>query len=88
LSSAPTPWTDDSGVSHQRQCTLTEFVLKGIGDAAPQWNDEQDRSEATVVFTVQPLGWVSDWHENPALRWIVDPLPSLAACRPVSPTST
>jgi hypothetical protein len=45
-------WTDASGVSHQTRCTLTEFTLKGVGGAAPQWNNQQDRSEATVVYTV------------------------------------
>ena len=64
-------WTDDNGVSHQTQCTLTNWELHGIGNAAPQWNDKQARSDATVVFTVQPVGWVGDWHENPALQWIV-----------------
>ena len=24
-----------------------------------------------MVFTVQPVGWVGDWHENPAPQWIV-----------------
>ena len=51
-------WTDSDGVSHQQQCTLTAFDLKGVGNAAPQWNDKQD-------------GWVGDWHENPAPQWIV-----------------
>jgi hypothetical protein len=23
-----------------------------------------------VVFTVQPVGWVGEWHENPAPQWI------------------
>jgi hypothetical protein len=23
------------------------------------------------VFTVQPVGWVGEWHENPAPQWIV-----------------
>lgn len=64
-------WTDVDGVSHQTKCALTEFELKGIGPAEPQWNDQQDRSEATVVFTVQPVGWVGEWHENPAPQWIV-----------------
>ncbi len=64
-------WTDDAGVSHQSQCALTEYELQGIGNAAPQWNDKQARSGATVVFTVQPVGWVGDWHENPAPQWIV-----------------
>ena len=63
-------WTDEHGVSHQSQCALTEFELKGVGPADPQWNDKHARSEATVVFTVQPVGWVGEWHENPAPQWI------------------
>ena len=64
-------WTDEQGVSHQQRCELTNFELKGVGPADPQWNDKQARGEATVVFTVQPVGWVGDWHENPAPQWIL-----------------
>jgi hypothetical protein len=64
-------WTDDAGVSHQQRCELTEFDLKGVGDADPQWNNHQPRGESTAVFTVQPVGWVGEWHENPAPQWIV-----------------
>ncbi len=64
-------WTDDAGVSHQTRCMLGAFEAARVGAAAPQWNDRQARSEATVVFTVQPVGWVGDWHENPAPQWIV-----------------
>ncbi|MGH7160078.1 MAG: hypothetical protein ACREFS_08380, partial [Acetobacteraceae bacterium] len=62
-------WTDEAGTSHQQRCVLTEWTLKGVGGAAPQWNDQQASSDATVVFTVQPVGWVGDWHENPAPQW-------------------
>ena len=64
-------WTDERGVSHQDRCALDRFILKGIGAAAPQWNDAQPEERATVVFTVQPVGWVGEWHENPAPQWIV-----------------
>ena len=64
-------WTDEHGISHQQKCALTEFELKGIGDASPQWNNRHHRTEATVVVTVQPVGWVGEWHENPAPQWIV-----------------
>ena len=63
-------WVDDDGVSHQVKCELDAWELKGVGDADPQWNNKQDRLESTVVFTVQPVGWVGDWHENPAPQWI------------------
>jgi hypothetical protein len=64
-------WTDEHGVSRQQRCMLTEWEFIGVGDAAPQWNNRQPRSEATPVFTVQPVGWVGEWHENPAPQWIV-----------------
>ncbi len=64
-------WVDETGVSHQTRCALTRFELKGVGDAAPQWNNRQARGESTIVYTVQPVGWVGEWHENPAPQWIV-----------------
>lgn len=64
-------WTDPKGVSHQTLCELSAFEMARVGEAAAQWNDKQARSEATVVFTVQPVGWVGEWHENPAPQWIV-----------------
>ena len=64
-------WTDEAGVSSQKQCSLEEFGLKGVGGADPQWNNKQETVSSTVVFTVQPVGWVGDWHENPAPQWIV-----------------
>ena len=64
-------YVDADGISHQSQCALTDYELKGVGPADPQWNDKMERGEATVVFTVQPVGWVGDWHENPAPQWII-----------------
>ena len=64
-------YVDADGVSRQQQCHLTEYALKGVGPADPQWNDAQGRHPSTVVFTVQPVGWVGEWHENPAPQWIV-----------------
>ncbi|MGH6677423.1 MAG: cupin domain-containing protein [Bradyrhizobium sp.] len=64
-------WVDENGVSHQRQCQLTNYHLKRVGPADPQWNDQQGTHPSTVVFTVQPVGWVGEWHENPAPQWIV-----------------
>jgi hypothetical protein len=64
-------WRDAVGISHQTRCALADFDFKGVGDAAPQWNNRQQTSQASVVFTVQPVGWVGEWHENPAPQWIV-----------------
>jgi hypothetical protein len=30
-------WCDADGVSHQSQCSLNQFELNGVGNAAPQW---------------------------------------------------
>ncbi|MGH6877212.1 MAG: cupin domain-containing protein [Rhizomicrobium sp.] len=64
-------YVDSDGISHQSQCALTDFKLKSIGPADPQWSDKMERGEATVVFAVLPVGWIGDWHENPAPQWIV-----------------
>jgi hypothetical protein len=64
-------YVDADGVSRQVECTLTEYQSAQIGAAAPQWNNEQASDPDKIVFTVQPVGWVGDWHENPAPQWIV-----------------
>jgi hypothetical protein len=64
-------WADDEGVSHQSQCRLDHYAAHRVGNAAAQWNDPQAPCEASVVFTVQPVGWIGEWHENPAPQWIV-----------------
>ncbi|ADJ29414.1 hypothetical protein [Nitrosococcus watsonii] len=64
-------WTDEEGVSHQNQCALKDFELSSVGDAAAQWNNQQARGEATIVFVVLPENWVGEWHENPAPQWIL-----------------
>ena len=64
-------YVDESGVSHQRECWLTHYELRRVGPADPQWNNEQGTYSSTVVFTVQPVGWLGEWHENPAPQWIV-----------------
>lgn len=65
-------WTDQDGISHQTRCELTQFEPESMGgDAAPQWNDRLLSSESDVLFTVQPVGWVGEWHENPQPQWIV-----------------
>jgi hypothetical protein len=64
-------WTDENGVSHQIRCALDRFEWQNIGAAAPQWNGNQPTGEATIVVSVLPVGWVGEWHENPAPQWIV-----------------
>ncbi|HEY1890373.1 MAG TPA: hypothetical protein VGG63_08200 [Steroidobacteraceae bacterium] len=64
-------YVDKDGVSHQRECRLTRYELQRIGVADPQWNDELGTHPSTVVFTVLPVGWVGEWHENPGPQWIV-----------------
>ena len=64
-------WSDEHGVSHQSRCDLDRFGLHGVGNAEPQWNNTHETVPSTVVVTVQPVGWVGDWHENPAPQWIV-----------------
>lgn len=64
-------WTDEQGVSHQSRCVLDHFEQQSMSGAAPQWNDVLGQTSATVVFSVLPVGWTGDWHENPKPQWIV-----------------
>ncbi|MGH8802657.1 MAG: cupin domain-containing protein [Casimicrobiaceae bacterium] len=64
-------WRDEDGVSHQTRCALTGFERESMGGAAAQWNDRQPPSGAMVLFTVLPIGWIGEWHENPRPQWIV-----------------
>ena len=64
-------YVDDEGMSRQQRFELSNFELKGIdATVEPQWNDKMDPSKAGVTFTVLPVGWVGDWHENPKPQWI------------------
>ena len=64
-------YTDAHGASAQERFELTAFELKGVGpDVTPQWNDKMEPSQAGVTFTVLPVGWIGDWHENPRPQWI------------------
>ena len=65
-------WTDADGISHQKQCALTDFALKSMqAPAAPQWQGNKTSGAMTVMVTVQPVGWTGTWHENPKPQWIV-----------------
>lgn len=65
-------WTDEQGISHQCECSFTRFELDSIGGGAdPQWKGDKTLSQAIVMTTVLPVGWIGDWHENPLPQWII-----------------
>jgi hypothetical protein len=39
--------------------------------AAPQWQGKKTQGAMSVLVTVQPIGWVGNWHENPKPQWII-----------------
>jgi hypothetical protein len=65
-------YTDENGISRQRRCLMTRFELKSMQPPAdPQWQGLRYHDGMTTMVTVQPVGWVGTWHENPAPQWIV-----------------
>jgi len=64
-------WADDDGVSRQERRTLHDFKRQSMGGAAPQWNAVLEQKPARAIFSVLPVGWTGDWHENPSPQWIV-----------------
>lgn len=64
-------WADEEGVSHQKQCRMTEFTLGSMGEADPQWKGRKTTGKMTTMMTVLPVGWIGEWHENPKPQWII-----------------
>lgn len=65
-------WTDGDGISRLTSSTLTEFELKSMQPPSdPQWQGVRTSGTMTMLVTVQPVGWIGTWHENPAPQWIV-----------------
>lgn len=65
-------WTDQDGISHQSRCQVQNFTQQGIAPGtSPQWISELKQSGVTISFTVLPVGWVGNWHENPKPQWII-----------------
>jgi hypothetical protein len=65
-------YTDENGISRQRRCLMTRFELKSMQPPAdPQWQGQRYHDRMTTMVTVQPVGWVGTWHENPAPQWII-----------------
>jgi hypothetical protein len=65
-------WTDAVGISRQTRCTITEFELKSMNAPADsQWQGRSLTGKMTTMVTVQPVGWIGTWHENPKPQWIV-----------------
>jgi hypothetical protein len=65
-------WTDEAGCSHQTRCKISEFEFKSMSPPAdPQWQGPKGSGGMTTLITVQPIGWIGDWHENPKPQWII-----------------
>jgi hypothetical protein len=65
-------WTDAGGISRLAQCAMTEFELKSMNAPAdPQWQGRSITGKMTAMVTVQPVGWIGTWHENPKPQWII-----------------
>lgn len=65
-------WTDATGASRQTRCEMTQFELSSISPPAqPQWLGAKSHHAATTFVTILPVGWIGDWHENPAPQWII-----------------
>jgi hypothetical protein len=51
---------------------MDRFTLKSMQPpAAPQWQGETISGAMTTMVTVQPVGWIGTWHENPKPQWII-----------------
>ena len=65
-------WADDEGITYQTRSVYSSFDKQSVGGkAAPEWIATLLTAKANIVFFVQPVGWIGDWHPNPKPQWIV-----------------
>ncbi|QPC95392.1 cupin domain-containing protein (plasmid) [Mesorhizobium sp. INR15] len=65
-------WTDREGLSRLTRCLMESFQLRSMQPPAdPQWQGDKTSGRMTTMVTVQPVGWVGVWHENPKPQWII-----------------
>lgn len=65
-------WTGKDGVSRQTRCEIEPFDLRAIAAGADaQWQHQEETPVSAINFSVLPVGWFGDWHENPKPQWIV-----------------
>ena len=49
-----------------------DFSMQSMkAPAAPQWQGKKTSGAMSTMVTVQPVGWVGEWHENPKPQWII-----------------
>lgn len=65
-------WTDADGISRLTRCLMDSFHLESMqAPADPQWQGTKTTGAMTTFVTVQPVGWIGAWHENPKPQWII-----------------
>lgn len=65
-------YTDEAGVSRQKQRQLSGFELESMGGSSgEQWNNKLMKGATQVIFSELPADFDGDWHENPAPQWII-----------------
>jgi hypothetical protein len=65
-------WTDAGGISRLTRCAMDSFHLASMqAPAEPQWQGTKITGTMTTFVTVQPVGWIGAWHENPKPQWII-----------------
>ncbi len=65
-------WADKTGTTHIATCSFKNFELQQLSSGdSPQYSDTIGTSNDKTIFTIQPSGWTSDWHKNPAVQWVV-----------------
>ena len=65
-------YTDENGISHQKQRHLQDFELESMGGGSgEQWNNKLMKGATQIIVSELPADFDGDWHENPAPQWII-----------------
>jgi hypothetical protein len=65
-------WADDKGATHVSKCVLRGLDLNSFAPpATPYYFGFAPETVQSVVFSVLPKGWHSDWHHAPGPQWVI-----------------
>lgn len=63
-------WTDTDGITHQSLCSFAAFTSSPLNPhVAAQWSAAL-MDNGNSFFTLLPVGWIGEWHENQVPKWI------------------
>lgn len=65
-------WADDQGHTHITKCVVKGLKLASFAAKNPYFFGVAPENIASIVISVEPVGWYGTWHRAPGPQWVID----------------